>query len=382
MTVAAPDAVDSPNEARIDLRALAHNVRTLQDRVGGAAVMAVVKADAYGHGMVPCAVAARAAGAQWLGAALPTEALELRAAGVPGRILTWLWTVNADLTPVVAADIDISVSARWALDVVVAAVRRAGRPARIHLKADTGLSRNGASSAEWGPLVDAALAAQAAGAVDVVGVWSHLACADEPRHPSVAAQLTAFRQAVSVAERAGARLEVRHLANSPATLLLPQSHFDLVRVGVALYGLSPATAHGSSADFDLRPVMSLAARLAAVRQVPAGTGVSYGHRHRTSTPTTLGLVPLGYADGIPRHASGRGQVLVGAHRRPVCGVVAMDQFVVDLGGSAAAPGDEVLVFGPGDRGEPTAQDWAEAAGTISYEIVTRIGARVPRTYAR
>ncbi|MGO4420956.1 alanine racemase, partial [Streptomyces sp. MCAF7] len=220
----------------------------------------------------------------------------------------------------------------------------------------------------------------AEGTVTVTGLWSHFACADEPGHPSIAAQLEAFRTLLAQAEQAGLRPEVRHIANSPATLTLPESHFDLVRTGIAMYGISPSPEVGHPGDFGLRPVMTLVASLASVKRVPGGHGVSYGHRYITPGPTTLALVPVGYADGIPRHASGTGPVLVAGKWRTVAGTVAMDQFVVDLGGDAAAPGDEAVLFGPGDRGEPTAEDWARAVGSIAYEIVTRISARVPRVY--
>ncbi|HSF26894.1 MAG TPA: alanine racemase, partial [Actinomycetes bacterium] len=233
---------------------------------------------------------------------------------------------------------------------------------------------------DWPDLVTAALKAEAAGHVRVAGLWSHLACADEPGHPSIARQLAAFTDAVEHAVRAGATPEVRHLANSAAALTLPDARYDLVRVGLATYGLSPAPAVGPAAHFGLHPAMTLRARLALVKRVPAGHGVSYGHRYVTEAPTTLGLVPLGYADGIPRAASNVGPLLVAGARRRVAGTVAMDQLVVDLGDADAAAGDEVVLFGPGTAGEPTAADWAEATGTISYEIVTRIGARVPRTY--
>ncbi|GAA4671037.1 alanine racemase [Streptomyces chumphonensis] len=367
--------------AEIDLAAVRANVRALRDRAtGGAGLMAVVKADAYGHGLLPCARAARLAGADWLGTATPEEALALRAAGDTGPLLAWLWTPGGPWARAVEADIDVSASARWALDEIVAAARATGRTARVHLKADTGLGRNGCQPADWPDLVAAARAAEAEGAVRVTGLWSHFACADEPGHPSIAAQLTAFREALARAERAGLRPEVRHLANSPATLSLPASHFDLVRPGVSVYGLSPAPEIGVPEDFGLRPAMRLSADLANVKRVPGGHGVSYGFGYTTPGPTTLALVPAGYADGVPRHASGRGPVLVAGKLRTVAGRVAMDQFVVDLGGDRAEAGDEAVLFGPGDAGEPTAEDWARAVGTIGYEIVTRVGARVPRVH--
>lgn len=373
---------DTPMRARaeIDLAALRANVHALRARAPRAQLMAVVKADAYGHGMVPCARAALQAGANWLGTATPQEALALRAAGIDSRLLCWLWTPGGPWREAVEADIDVSVGGMWALDEVREAARASGRTARVQLKADTGLGRGGCQPADWPELVGAAVAAEAAGLIRVTGIWSHYACADEPGHPSIAPQTARFDEAVAYAEKAGLRPEVRHIANSPAVLTLPGSHYDLIRPGVALYGISPVPQLGSAADFGLRPVMTLSARLGLVKRVPAGHGVSYGHHYVTSADTTLGLVPLGYADGIPRHASGRGPVLVGGAWRRVAGRIAMDQFVVDLDGDALLPGAEAVLFGPGDRGEPTAEDWAEAADTIAYEIVTRIGSRVDRVY--
>ncbi|MFE0804812.1 alanine racemase [Streptomyces sp. NPDC058812] len=370
--------------AEIDLAALRANVRALRERAPGAALMAVVKADAYGHGALPCARAAVAAGATWLGTATPQEALALRAeAGLPDdvRIMCWLWTPGGPWREAVEADLDVSVSGMWALDEVTEAARRAGLPARVQLKADTGLGRGGCQPGEdWEELVREALRAESEGLLRVTGLWSHFACADEPGHPSIAAQLTRFREMTAYAEQQGARPDVRHIANSPATLTLPETHFDLVRPGIAMYGVSPSPEIGTPADFGLRPVMTLAASLALVKQVPGGHGVSYGHHYTTPGETTLGLVPLGYADGVPRHASSTGPVLVDGKWRTVAGRIAMDQFVVDLGGDRPEPGTEAVLFGPGDRGEPTAEDWAQAAGTIGYEIVTRIGSRVPRVY--
>ncbi|MFJ3416779.1 alanine racemase [Streptomyces sp. R08] len=376
----------SPLRARaeIDLGALRANVRALRALAPGAALMAVVKSDAYGHGALACARAAVEAGAAWLGTATPEEALDLRArAGLPDgtRIMCWLWTPGGPWREAIEADLDVSLSGMWALREVTAAARAVGRPARVQLKADTGLGRNGCQpGADWTELVGAALRAEAEGLVRVTGLWSHLACADEPGHPSIDAQLALFREMVTYAETQGVRPEVRHIANSPATLTRPDAHFDLVRTGIAVYGISPSPEVGSPADFGLRPVMTLKASLALVKQVPGGHGVSYGHHYITPGTTTLGLVPVGYADGIPRHASGTGPVLVGGKWRTVAGRVAMDQFVVDLGGDEPEAGDEAILFGPGDLGEPTAEDWAQAAGTIAYEIVTRIGTRVPRVY--
>ncbi|MEU0284726.1 alanine racemase [Streptomyces sp. NPDC006147] len=380
----APPGAELRARAVIDLAAVRANVRTLRDRAPHAALMAVVKADGYGHGAAPCARAAVAAGATWLGTATPQEALALRApgAGVPAdvRIMCWLWTPGGPWREAIEADVDVSVSGMWALEEATRAARLAGRPARVQLKADTGLGRAGCQPRDWPELVTAAVRAQAEGLLRVTGLWSHFACADEPGHPSIDAQLSQFREMVAYAEARGVEPEVRHIANSPATLTLPESHFDLVRPGIALYGVSPSPAIGTPQELGLRPAMTLSASLSLVKHVPGGHGVSYGHHYVTPGETTLGLVPLGYADGIPRHASSAGPVLVEGKWRTVAGRVAMDQFVVDLGGDEPGPGAEAILFGPGDRGEPTAEDWAQASGTIAYEIVTRIGTRVPRVH--
>ncbi|WP_344117151.1 alanine racemase [Streptomyces blastmyceticus] len=373
---------ETPMRARalVDLAALRANVRTLRARAPKAQLMAVVKANAYGHGAIPCARAAREAGAAWIGTATPDEALALRAAGDRGRLMCWLWTPGGPWREAVEADIDVSVSGLWAVREVSDAARACGRTARVQLKIDTGLGRSGCQPDDWPELIAAARAAEDEGLIKVTGVWSHFACADEPGHPSIQAQLRVFEDAVGYAERQGIEPEVRHIANSPATLTLPESHFDLVRTGLAIYGVSPSPEVGTPADLGLKPVMTLSASLASVKRVPGGHGVSYGHHYVTPGATTLALVPVGYADGIPRAASGTGPVLIGGKWRTVAGRVAMDQFVVDLGGDSARVGDEAVLFGPGDRGEPTAEDWARATGTIAYEVVTRITSRVPRVY--
>jgi alanine racemase len=366
--------------ADVDLDAISANVARLDAASGDAAVMAVVKADGYGHGMLPSARAAIAGGATWLGVAFAEEALALRAADIDVPILAWLLSAADDVESLVRADVDVSVSAPWALDLVSAAAIQAARPAHVHLKADTGLGRAGATRSDWPDLVTAAAKAVADGTVEVTGVWSHLAYADAPAHPTIAAQIAAYGEALDVAERAGVRPRVRHLANSAATLALPATHFDVVRPGIAVYGLTPGPAVGTTAELGLRPAMTLRAEVALVKRVPAGQGVSYAHRYTTPRETTLALVPLGYADGVPRHATNVGPVSIGGQRYVVSGTVCMDQFVVDVGDATVAAGDDAVLFGPGDGGEPTADDWAAAVGTINYEIVTRIGPRVPRRY--
>ena len=367
-------------QASVDLDAVRDNVATLRSRAGDAAVMAVVKADGYGHGMVPCARAAVEAGATWLGVAFVEEALALRAADIDVPVLAWLLAPGDDLGPAVAAGVDVGVSAPWALEAAAAAAADRGSPARVHLKADTGLGRAGATAADWPELVELAAKLVVAGTVEVAGVWSHLAYADAPGHPTIARQRSAFSEALEVATRAGLRPQVRHLANSAATLALPDTHYDLVRPGVAVYGLSPGPEVGAAADLGLRPAMTLRASVALVKDVDGGQGVSYAHRYTTSRRTRLALVPLGYADGIPRAATNVGPVQIGGRRFTVSGTVCMDQFVVDVGDLPVEAGDEVVLFGSGRDGAPTAEEWAAVTGTINYEIVTRIGSRVPRVY--
>jgi alanine racemase len=368
-------------EARVDLSAVRHNVGVLAERAAGAAVMAVVKADGYGHGLVPTARAAVEGGASWLGVAFLEEALALRAARLEVPILAWLTAPGEDLASAVAAGVDLGVSSTRQLAATAAAAAAAGRPARVQLKADTGLSRGGAQPADWPALCDAAAKAEADGTVKVTGLWSHFAFADGgPDHPTNSRQTGVFREALDVAATAGLQPEVRHLANSAATLTAPATHFDLVRPGLAVYGLSPVPQLGGPRELGLRPAMTLASTVALTKRVPAGSGVSYLHRYVTAAETSLALVPLGYADGIGRNATNVAQVQLGDRRRTIAGTVCMDQFVLDVGDDPVEAGDEVLLFGPGDAGEPTAQDWADWLGTINYEIVTRVGARVPRTY--
>jgi alanine racemase len=366
--------------ARIDLGAIRDNVAALSSRTS-AEVLAVVKADGYGHGLVPSARAAVEGGATWLGTALLDEAIALRNAGLSHpRVLAWLIGPGEDWAGALRADIDVSAAAIWALDEIATAARETGRTARVHLKVDTGLSRGGAALADWPDLVDAARKAEAEGVVRVVGVWSHFAYADAPGDPTIARQADLFRDAIGHAESAGLAPEVRHLANSAATLTAPEHHFDLVRPGIAVYGLSPVPEVGAPSAYGLRPAMTLVADLVLVKRVPAGSGVSYGHIYTTDRESTLGLVPLGYADGIPRAAGNLGPVQAAGRTRRIAGRVCMDQIVLDLGDDPAEVGDEVVLFGDGADGGPTAQDWAEATDTISYEIVSRIGPRVPRVY--
>jgi alanine racemase len=364
-------------EVVVDLDAIAANTAVLRERVGRP-LMAVVKADGYGHGMVPAARAALAGGADALGVAVLEEALALRSAGITAPVLAWLHTPGTDYAAALAADVELSVNAEWALAEVLAAARATGRVARVHLFADTGLSREGATEADWPDLVTDAARAQADGEIEVVGLWSHMAYADAPTHPTIGAQVRVFEEAVAIARAAGLTDARRHIANSAATVALPETWYDMVRPGVAIYGLDPLG--GDPAVHGLRPAMTVRATVALTKRVPAGVGVSYGHTYFPETETTLVLVPVGYADGVPRAAGNRAPVLAAGAHRTIAGRVCMDQFVLDVGDAEIRAGDEVVLWGPGDRGEPTAQQWADAVDTIHYELVTRIGGRFTRRH--
>ncbi|HWJ11804.1 MAG TPA: alanine racemase [Nocardioides sp.] len=378
-----------PAEIVVDLAAIRANARLLRE-TAGVPLIAVVKADGYGHGMVESARAARAGGAEWLATATIEEALALRAAGVDGPLLCWITTLESDYSAAADAGIDVTVYEESELDAMALAFdhdRRADRgkaPARIQIKVDTGLSRGGAPRAAWEELFARSHQGELMGLWKVTGIWSHFACADEPDHPANDRQEEAFREALVLAERAGLRPELRHLANSAAALLRPSARFDAVRCGIALYGLDPAP--GQTLPVTLRPAMTVRAPLVMVKELAAGESISYGHHWTVESPTTVGLVPVGYGDGIPRHAfradapEAAAQVGIDGRLRPIRGTVCMDQVVVDLGGDHPPVGSEVVVLGPPGSGGPTAQDWAEACGTINYEIVTRIGGRMSRRY--
>lgn len=372
-----PESSGAPattTEAVVDLGAITHNIATISATTS-AAVMAVVKADGFGHGLVPVARAALAAGATWLGVTSAPEALRLRAAGIDAPMLTWLHRPDDEFRALIDAGVDISAASVEHLRGVAASASVA-RPAAVHLKVDTGMSRNGAVPEEWPHLVAVAHDLERAGRLRVRAIWTHLATADEPGRPETARQVAAFDDALKVASAAGLTPALRHVANSAGALAVPESHYDLVRVGIATYGIEPVVGRA----YGLRPAMTLRARAILVKRVPARTGVSYGLDYTTTRPTTLVLVPLGYADGVPRSASATAQVWMNGNRHPIAGRISMDQFVIDVGDTPAAIGDEIILFGPGDRGEPTASEWADWAGTNAHEILTRIGPRVPRRH--
>jgi alanine racemase len=360
-------------EALIDLSAIKHNVQLLKER-SGTKLLAVVKADAYGHGLIPVATAALSAGATYLGVALLEEAVTLREAGITAPILAWLVQPGSDFAQAIDLDIEIAVASIAALQEISAAAK--SKPARIHLEVDTGMSRGGFLS-EWNQLT-----AEQLKGVDVVGIFSHFARADEPEEKQNSDQLVRFNAAVDHLHSLGHSKVIRHLSNSAATLKNGAASFDMVRTGIAMYGLSPdVQTLGDSKSLGLRPAMQLRAALYLVKDVPAGSAVGYGATQSTTVDTKLGVVAMGYADGIPRIARTAG-VWVNGKRAPIIGRVSMDQFVVDLGAdSKARSGDWVTVFGNGSHGEYSADDWGLASQSINYEIVTRLGPRVPRIYA-
>ena len=364
-------------EAVVNLSAIASNVRTIKARAG-VPVMAVVKADAYGHGLLPVARTAIDAGAQWLGVALLEEALTIRTGGITAPTIAWLVPPGSDFASAISADIDLGVGSLVVFHEISEAGRKLGRKARIHIEVDTGMTRGGFLS-EWESFLE--VLEKDSESVEVIGIFSHFARADEPGQPQNVVQLKRFTEMADDLNRIGIQPEIHHLSNSAATLVDASSHFDLVRVGIAMYGLTPDLENlGTSQSLGLIPAMTLRAKLNAVKPVLEGTPVGYGAIALTAMDTTVGVVSMGYADGIPRIAQGAG-VYMNGRRCPIIGRVSMDQFVVDLGpDTLAVSGDWVTIFGPGTEGEYTADDWGRASLSINYEIVTRIGPRVPRIY--
>jgi alanine racemase len=371
----------SPNaaEAVVDLDAIAHNVRLLREHAGSAQVMAVVKADGYGHGAVEVGRAALAAGAAELGVATIDEALALRRGGITAPVLAWLHHPGTDFAPALRADVQIALSSVRQLRELLDAADRTGRTATITVKVDTGLNRNGVSAAEYPAMLAGLQRAQAEEAIQVRGIMSHLVHGDDPDNPVNDLQAKRLSDMRAQAGDQGVRFELMHLSNSPAAMTRPDLAYDMVRPGIAVYGQTPIPELG---DMGLRPAMTLKCPVALVRSVKAGDGVSYGHMWVADRDTTLALLPLGYADGVFRALSGRIDVLINGRLRRSVGRICMDQFVVDLGPGPpdVDEGDDAILFGPGTHGEPTAQDWAELLGTINYEVVTSPRGRVIRTF--
>ena len=399
---------DYPSSAAVDLAAIRHNLGVLRAAAPGALQLATVKANAYGHGLLPVARAALDGGADWLGVAQLAEAFTRRRgldeAGVAraeAPILAWISTSSSDFAAAIEADIDLSVSWTWVLADICAAARQVGRPARVHVKVDTGMSRAGSTLADLPALASALRMAVDDGLVDVVGAWSHMSRADDPSeagNASTASHVRIFEEGLAILADAGVTPRIRHLSATSGILWHPEAHYDMVRAGIGLYGLSPDPAVATAEQLGLVPALELRAPLTSVKVIEEGTPASYGGTWVAPTRRWIGLVPLGYGDGILRAVSNRARVVVhtasGPFNAPIVGRVCMDQFMVDLGqaegspgtptarsGQApAAPGDIATLFGSGSGGEALADDWAQAAGTINYEIVTNLGAHIPRIY--
>jgi len=368
--------------AEINLSAIAQNFKSIKSRTT-ADVLAVVKADAYGHGLIPVSKALEEAGADWFGTALLEEAINLRKAGILKPIISWLTPLGEDFKSAIDLDIDLGIPSIDLLDEVIKAASLTGKTARIHLEIDTGMSRGGVLS-EWDQLIKSVLAGVDLKQLKVIGIWSHFARADEPDELMNQEQLSLFEEKVNQAKAAGIDAQFIHIANSAALFTNKIAHKNIIRSGIALFGLSPdIKTIGDSSSLGLKPAMKLKAKLNLVKEVKAGSSVGYGGTALIKSDTKLGVVALGYADGIPRSTNNLAGVFVDKKRAPIIGRVSMDQFVVDLGiTSTAKTGDEVIVFGDGSSGEYTVDEWAKAANTINYEIITRIGPRVPRIYPR
>lgn len=399
---------DYPSSAAVDLAAIRHNLGVLRAAAPGALQLATVKANAYGHGLLPVARAALDGGADWLGVAQLAEAFTLRhgldEAGVAradAPILAWISTSSSDFAAAIEADIDLSVSWTWVLADICAAARQVGRPARVHVKIDTGMSRAGSTLADLPALASALRMAADDGLVDIVGAWSHMSRADDPSeagNASTASHVRIFEEGLAILADAGVTPRIRHLSATSGILWHPEAHYDMVRAGIGLYGLSPDPAVATAEQLGLIPALELRAPLTSVKVIEEGTPASYGGTWVAPTRRWIGLVPLGYGDGILRAVSNKARVVVytasGPFNAPLIGRVCMDQFMVDLGpaegspetptvrsGQAPAiPGDIATLFGSGIGGEALADDWAQAAGTINYEIVTHLGAHIPRIY--
>ena len=368
--------------AVVNLSAIADNLKLIKSKTD-AQVLAVVKADAYGHGLIQVGKAAADAGADWLGTALLEEGIALRKSGIKIPIISWLTPLGEDFKTAINLDVDLSISSIELLSEVVTAGKSVKKIPRIHIEVDTGMSRGGVGD-DWHVFLDQLVKASKSNEINVIGIWSHFARADEPDERMNKEQMDTFEDRINSLATNGISPQFIHIANSAASLTNKGAHKNIIRWGIGLYGLSPDVNNlGDSKSLNLKPVMKLTAKLHLVKSVKSGVSVGYGGTATTKSDTKLGVVTLGYADGIPRNANNLTGVFVAGNRAPLIGRVSMDQFVVDLGiHSSAKTGDDVIVFGDGSSGEYTADEWAKASGTINYEIVTRIGSRVPRIYPR
>lgn len=364
-----------PTRIRVDLDALTHNLGRIRAHAG-VPVLGVVKANAYGHGLVPVARHLARQGIDQLGVAFVEEGMELRRAGITTPILVMGGIFGPQVAQFIVHDLEITVSSLDKLRQVEAAAQSLGRQATIHLKIDTGMERIGVHSYSAAPFIEAAVASRWC---RLKGIYSHLACADDPASPMTLEQLDRFLDACAHITRIGAPMPVRHLANSGGVLHFPQAHLDMVRPGILLYGVLPDPA--SIPAIDVRPALSLVSQVVYFKVVRAGHPVSYGATWAPAADTRVVTVPIGYGDGFPRALSSRGQVLVRGQRRQLVGRVCMDQFMVDLGPAGTAYNEDEVILVGSQQGEAIrAEDLARLAGTIPYEILTGLNQRIPREY--
>ena len=364
-----------PTRLEVDLGAVRANVRRLA-AVAGVDVCAVVKADGYGHGAVAVGRAALEAGARWLAVALVEEGIELREAGIDAPILVLSEPPVAAVPELLEAGLTPTAYREPFLAVLDAAGHERGTAVGVHLKLDTGMARVGVPPSEFAERLGQAAASRW---LEVEGLFTHLACADEPEVATTGQQLARFAAALDDASELGLRPRWRHAANTAGSLLHPDSRYDLIRPGIGIYGLSPA-AEVPASDHGLVPALRLVSEVSQAKWVPAGTPVSYGHRWRAPESGWLATVPIGYADGVPRALSNQAQVLFGGRRHPLVGTVTMDQLLVWCGDREPAVGDEVVLLGPQGSQLIRVEEWAAAADTITYEIVTQLSARLPRIH--
>jgi alanine racemase len=362
-----------PSRIEVDLGAVRHNVATIA-RISGTGVCAVVKADAYGHGAVPVAQAAIAAGASWLAVATVEEGLQLREAGIDVPILLFSEPPIAAVETLLAARLTPSAYREVFLTVLDAAGHARGTPIDVHVKLDTGMGRVGITPGDWSTRLRQAASARG---INVTGLWTHFARADEPEAPTTDQQLATFAKGLDTAAKLGIEPTLVHAANTAGALLHPRARFSFVRPGIGLYGLSPA-AEVDALEFGLRPALRLVTEVAYTKRVEAGTPVSYGHRWRAPEDGVVATLPIGYADGVPRALTNRAQVLVRGRRRPMVGTVTMDQILIWCGDEEPAVGEEVVLIGTQDDESVRVEEWATATDTITYEIVTQLTARLPR----
>lgn len=360
---------------QVDLGAIAANYQKLKS-LTSAQVIAVVKADAFGHGIIEVSKKLESINVDMLATADIDEALEIRSAGIKAPLLAWLHGSTSDFESALENDVQLGVSNVFELEKIATAAKQTGRKAKLHFKIDTGLGRNGSSVEKWPELITRAVELENQNLIELTAVFSHLSGTSKQEDEN---QLAVFEREIQVAQELGAKFKFRHISASLATLNYPKMHLDMVRVGIALYGLDP-NPQTKAADYGLVPAMRVSSEVVSVKTVPSGHGVSYGYLHKTASETQLVLVPFGYGEGLPRIATGKAQVLLNGKKYPILPRIAMDQFVLDVGSDQVQVGDEVVIFGDAAKGEPTAEELAEASGTINYEIVTRIGGRAKRVF--